>query len=206
MKRGNWLSLPTTAQIMTPHPTLPKIDGATLQQLHRTGAMRNADTIARKIARAANGSPAEAIVALAVARHPDMAPADALAHFGAEVDALIAALEASGRELRTTLAAERERMVPIVAKACHRSIEIGSEISAIDSKINWNKHFDTDKRERLRKAGLSGPDLDMVAAPKDTSKLSDTRALLVAELAALEQFLRTRSPEDIPVGFEEAAA
>lgn len=184
-------------------PTLPKIDGAELQRLHRSGTIRNAEVIARNVARAANGLPAEAIVALAVAHYPGDAPAAAVVRFGADVDNLVRALEASGKELRADLNAERNRMAPIVAAAAHRGLEIGGEISAIDSRIASIRSGDADKRERLRKAGLIGAELESASAPTDTSALSDKRARLVAESETLERFLQSRDTTNLPAGFAE---
>ena len=180
-----------------------KVDGAKLRRLHQTGAMQIAATVARKVAVANRGLSPNDVLALALHLHPEDAPADALVRLDATVDNFIRSFSAVSSELRDTLAADRERMAPVVAKAARRRLQIVSELGAIGSHIRSIERHDLAKRERLTSAGLSDAELQAVAAATDTTKLSARRAALNAEGEALERFLSTYDERDLPAGFAE---
>lgn len=187
---------------MTNQPTaLPMIDGAELMRLARTGVIADADGLRREMSKALAAINPAALVALALYREPNKPAAVALQRLTREVTESLGLLSAAGERLQTAQRVERDRLAGVVAAAAHRSLEIVSAVRHVESRIRSGETADHGKRDRLRKEGLSGAELDRSAAPFDPSELQAERAALLAEGEALEQFLQTRDPRHIPEAF-----
>ncbi len=181
---------------------LPKIDGAEQLRLTRTNVIGAVEALRNDVVRRMTRLQPASILALAMARHPEQSAEQAFETFRGEVAGFLSALETCSTESQVALGAEKERLAPIVAAAAHRSLDIVARISNIDGRINANQRNDAERRERFRKAGLTGAELESVAAsPTDNSELLARRADLVAESEALQEFLRTRDERYLPEGF-----
>lgn len=185
---------------MTNH--LQKITSAELRILMRDARLvENVDAMRRDITRAANYMPTVGFAALAIKRRPDLSIQAAFEALMSEVAELIAEMEALGALAVADLDKEEKRLAPVVAAAAHRGLSIVGDISNIDARINSSQRNDAEKRERLRKAGLTGAELERVSAATDNSALLAQRAALLAENEALQAFLSSRDEQDLPEGF-----
>jgi hypothetical protein len=185
--------------------TLPTIDGPTMMELSRTGVLAEANEVRKTIQRALGELNPAGIVSLALSLKPDDPPASALAKLKAGIGETLTALAAAGTTSGKAHHAEQQRLAGTVAAATHRTLEIAGELNLIKSLIRSGENMETGKRERLRAAGLDGEELDRVAAPFDATTLNAQHSQLVAEQDALETFLRSRDPKDLPEGFEVSA-
>lgn len=185
--------------------SLPIVDGAELMRLARTGVIAEADGLRRELSKALAALNPAAIVALAMSIAPDKSAAVALQQFKDKTTELLGLLSTSSAEAQAAQRAERDRLAPVVAAATHRSLEIVGVVNRIESLIRSREADDHGKRDRLRKEGLSGAELDRASAPFDSSELQAERATLLAEQEALQKFLRSRDPRDIPEGFAEVS-
>ena len=186
--------------------TIANFTDAELRRLDKSGAMQTAAAVARKIRRATRDLSTNDVLALAVHLHPEVEPADALARLDCAVDDFIQTFSDASRQFRDALAADRERMAPIVAKAARRSLQIVADLSSIDLNVTMTAQRDAAKRQRLKSAGLSDMELEAVAAATDTGEMLARRAALVMEGAALARFLSTREDSDLPAGVTDAVA
>jgi len=181
--------------------SLPKIDGALQLLLARTNVIGEVEALRSDIVGRVTRLQPASIVALAMSRHPEQSAEQALEIFCGEVATFLCALELCSDESQAALEAERDRLAPIVAAAAHRGLDIAARISNIDARIDANQRRNVEKRERLRKAGLTGDELESVASPTDNSELLSERAAMAAENEALQEFLRTRDEQNLPDGF-----
>ena len=183
--------------------SLAMIDGVQLMRLARTGVIAEADGLRREVSKVFAALNPAAIVALALSRNPEHSATVALERFKREVAELLDLLSASSDALQAAQRAERQRLACAVAAAAHRTLEIVGDVNRIESLIRSREADGQGKRDRLRKEGLSGAELDRAAAPFDPSELQAERAALLAEQSTLETFLKTRDPQHIPAGFAD---
>lgn len=179
----------------------PKIDGAEQMHLARAGVIAEAESIRRDSLKSLPGLNAACIVALAMSLSPGEPAAAAVQSLKTKVTEMLHTLSTSGDELQAALQAERGRLAPLIAAAAHRSLEIGGAVQCIESRIRTAEGHQNGKRDRLMKEGLTGSELDRVAAPFDPSELQAERATLLAEQNDLERFIQTRDPQHLPEGF-----
>lgn len=178
---------------------LPKIDGAELIRLARTGVTAEAENLRLELKRAVSALSPASIVALALSRAPDQSAAVALQLFKDKATELMGMLSAASEEMEAAQRAEQDRLAPLVAAAAHRSLEIVGAVKLIDSTVSNGQLRNESKREELRKLGLTGDKLDAAEAPCDFSDLQAQRGALLAEQAALEAFLKKRDTQHLPL-------
>lgn len=182
---------------------LQKINGAELAHLARAGVIADADGLRREVSKALAALNPAALVALAMSIAPDESAAVALRQLKDKTTELLGLLSASSEEAHAAQRAERERLAGVVAAAGRRSLEIATRESNIDGRVAGIKSHNESKRERLSKAGLSGAELENASAPTSYDELLSERAAILAEQAALEEFLKTRDTAHLPEGFAD---
>lgn len=182
-------------------PTLPTVDGAELMRLARAGVIAEAESIRLDVSKALSTLNAAAVVALAMSASPGEPAAVAVQTLKSKVADMIRALSTSSDELQAAQHAERDRIVPLIAAAGHRTLEIEGIVQGIASRIRSADSRQNGKRDRLMKAGLTGAELDRAAAPFDPSELQAKRTALLVEQDELERFIQTRDPQHLPAGF-----
>lgn len=184
----------------------PQIDAAELVRLGQAGVIEEIKTLRRHVARAVDGLSPNAIVALAMSRHAGLAAAEAFYAFKAEVAEFLGTLRANAEAVDASFGSDKAALAPVVAAAASRELEIVGLVAGIDSRVASNQSHDLGKLERLRKAGLSGSELEAAAAPTDNAPLLASREALLAEGEALQKFLCSRDTRDLPKGFALPAA
>lgn len=183
---------------------LPKVTSAELTLLMRNAHLvQNVHAMRRDIARTAENLPTVGFVVLAKKRHPDLSVVAALDAFMIEVADFIAEAMAFGSIAVAALDEEEKRLAPVVAAAASRAHAIAGHVERIDRRIATSKSRRDEKRNKLIAAGLNLAEVNSHTAFEDTSDLSDERAELIAEGSALQEFLRTRDEQSLPVGFAE---
>ena len=179
----------------------PKIDVAELVRLGQAGAIKEIKILRRQVVRAVDGLSPNAIVVLAMSRHPGIAAAEAFHAFKAEATEFLATLYANAQAADIAVSSDKAALAPMVAAAAHRALEIVGRVESIYARISCNVSMDEGKRERLFKAGLTGSALEDASAPTDNSQLLAERDALLAEGEALQQFLHSRDTRDLPESF-----
>ncbi|WP_461309435.1 hypothetical protein [Azonexus hydrophilus] len=127
--------------------------------------------------------------------------------FGLEATATLRELAAHGEDVRSLSGAEAERLAPLVASATRRVLEIPRNLEAVASQLCHMDSATAERRENLRKAGVTGEDLERLVAEGADERASRRAALntertaLHAEQESLARFLETRDEQHLPAGF-----
>ncbi|WP_295393214.1 hypothetical protein [uncultured Thiodictyon sp.] len=165
-------------------------------------AIRLADRCARDIERFARRLNHGTIAALAQHRAPGASLPDALRQMADAINSATMDLARFQAATAATLKADSDRLAPLVSKATRRVLAAAKRTEDIGRIIRMAAGSPPElKRAKLRAAGVTGADLDALAKPFDPVPLEAESAALVAEVARLEDFLRTRDDSLLPAGF-----
>ncbi len=149
----------------------------------------------------------ETLLSLARQYFPGEDAYQALVKFGLEATATLRELAAHGEDVRSLSGAEAERLAPLVASATRRVLEIPRNLEAVASQLCHMDSATAERRENLRKAGVTGEDLERLVAEGADERASRRAALntertaLHAEQESLARFLETRDEQHLPAGF-----
>jgi hypothetical protein len=149
----------------------------------------------------------ETLLALARQHFSGEADFHALAKFGLELSAMLRELAEHGEDMRSIAGAEAECLAPLVATATRRIFEIPSKLEAVKSQLRHMDVTANERRENLRKAGVTGEDLERLMAEGADERTARRTSLnaehlaLLAEKESLARFLKTRDEQYLPAGF-----
>lgn len=147
----------------------------------------------------------ETLIALANEAFPDESACQALAKFGLEVTATLHELAYHGADVRSLLAAERDRLEPLKQAAVKRLHEAVQRLGNIPRIIASAEGTAREKREELKRLGVEDLATLERAAPMPNRAAFEREARsLEAEIIALEAFIRDGDESILPPGIEPA--
>lgn len=188
------------------NPPLPSADEIRAFR-HDPQALRAAVKLRADLSQGIRLLEPETLLSLARQYFPGEDAYQALVKFGLEATATLRELAAHGEDVRSLSGAEAERLAPLVASATRRVLEIPRKLEAVASQLRHMDSAAAERRENLRKAGVTGEDLERLVAEGADERASRRAALntertaLHAEQESLARFLETRDEQHLPAGF-----
>lgn len=184
--------------------TLPNPTGHELIALNQSGVMADLVKTYATFTRTLRDVNPLGILALAMARNPDMPTETAVQQLKTDVTELASFMAVAGEALQETRAKEEQRRAPLVAAAGHRVLEIVGVLQYLPARIRNGEDHVAQKRKKLINSGLTQAELASVTQDFDPAPLLAEQAALQTEQRQLEQFLATRDPAHLPSGFADS--
>ncbi|MCK9511210.1 MAG: hypothetical protein M0R28_08300 [Pigmentiphaga sp.] len=173
-------------------------------------AVHTARRLKGDLRRAVTGLRAEALLALALQHFPGEAPEQALKKFGLEVMATLHELSKVGCHAQALRRAEDDRISPLTQAAAKRLLTAAGRVMSMPRLIELERAAVQRKRKELAAMDVEDPSFIEKLAPANGVKaLEDEQRALEAEIAALEEFMRTKDETLLPPGikpFDQAAS
>ncbi len=164
-------------------------------------AIRVAAQLKRDLQRATLGIHLETLFAAAHHRFPDDAPVQALKKFALETTATIFDLDRVGDDAVSLIAAEQDRLKPLMSAAIKRLWIVVERMNSIPRLISHAESSALQKRKDLKLLGVEDPaTLERAAPMPDYAGFNDEQRVLRAEIALLEEFIRTGNESVLPPG------
>jgi hypothetical protein len=170
---------------------------------HDADAMRVALKLSADVVQAVQRLEPETLLALALQHCPGETDFQALAKFGLELSAMLRELEEHGEDVRHLAKAERDRLEPLKRAAVKRMWAAVDRLRGIPRIIASSEALAREKRAELKLLGVEDPAaLERAAPMPNYSEFDAEKRALEAEIAALEEFLRTGDESLLPPGIE----
>lgn len=185
-------------------PTLPLPSPEQLREFARDPeAAASVDRIRRRLVGQVKLLTDDVILAVALARAPDSTPAAATAALETAIDGILNVVVTAGALIAEVKASNTRALAPLVGEAARRVLDGHRRMEEITSILE-RQSADTAanaKRATLKAAGVSGDDLERLAAKPDLGPLRNERDALQAAIEPLERFLKSRDTSHLPTGF-----
>jgi len=166
-------------------------------------AIRAAVRLRAQMVKAIQSLAPETLIALAREVFPDESACQALSKFGLEAIATLHELAHHGADVRSLLAAERDRLEPLKQAAVKRLHEAVQRLGNIPRIIASAEGTAREKREELKRLGVEDLATLERAAPMPNRAAFEREARsLEAEIIALETFLRDGDESVLPAGIK----
>jgi hypothetical protein len=192
-------------KVMTHQPLLHAVTVEDVAIMREVAHLARACSTA--LAQQAAASSAAVCLSLARARYPDDRPADALQKLLESIQVETAEREAVRSAWRAISDTEQKRLDPMLGHASRCQSELAEELRGLDRQQDLDARRTEAKRKSLQDAGLSKAEID--GHLKNSTEVDEAResrrAEIRAEVATLNEFIRTRDETLLPEGFAEAA-
>jgi len=151
----------------------------------------------------------ETLMAMAHQLHPECETSyHAVAMMGLEAVDALRSLAQHSEDTKNLIAAEEDRMKPMVSTAVRRNLAISRELDGVDLSLSRLVCDIEERRNKLRKSGVGADDIEAVLAvdagriETERTELNARRTALTKESDALAAFLRTYDETLLPEGFK----